>query len=270
MNATKLASMINKRTENRPVRLGLVLGSGLSGFSDAIKDAVSIPYSDLPGFPLGNVSGHKKYLIIGNIEGVEVAVLGGRFHYYERGEADAMRLPLQVLQELGAETVLLTNSAGSIREDIPPGSQMIITDHINLSGANPLIGEEGDGRFTDMVDAYDPELSELVRIGAQKQGIQIESGVYAWFSGPSFETPAEVNMAKILGADAVGMSTVPEVILARFLGLKCVGISNVTNMAAGLSASAITHKQTKEVAQSSAKKFESILRGFLSEYSKTG
>lgn len=269
MSATKLTAYILQKTVNKPVEMGLVLGSGLSGFVDAVENAVIIPYSELTGFPGAGVSGHNPNLVIGDVEGVRVAVFGGRAHYYEHGQADIMRLPLETLKALGAKTVLLTNSAGSLRADIPPGAQMLITDHINLSGTNPLVGEQGDARFVDMNDAYDPTLCEMVRAGAQNIGVPIKSGVYAWFSGPSFETPAEVKMAGVLGADTVGMSTVPEVILARFLGLKCVGISNITNMGAGLSQTAITHEQTKAVAGAAADGFEKLLRAFLQAYSKS-
>jgi purine-nucleoside phosphorylase len=263
MNAQQLAKMINERTGNKPVRIGLILGSGLSGFVDAVQDATHIPYSELEGFPHAGVSGHNPNLVIGTVEGVPVAVLGGRAHYYEHGQADAMRVPLETLKALGANMVLLTNSAGSLRDEMGPGSLMLITDHLNLSGTNPLIGEVGDDRFVDMADAYNPGLSEAVIKGAAEVGVPLHKGVYAWFSGPSFETAAEVRMAGIVGADAVGMSTVPEVILARFLGLEAVGISNITNMGAGLSETAITHKQTKEVAGAGAKNFEAVLTAFL-------
>ncbi|HHL43603.1 MAG TPA: purine-nucleoside phosphorylase [Hellea balneolensis] len=268
MSAEHLAAHIRKKIGDRPIDMGLVLGSGLSGFVEAVEDAVIIPYAQLPGFPGAGVSGHNPNLVIGRVEGVSVAVFGGRAHYYEHGEADIMRLPMETLKALGAHAVLLTNSAGSLRDDIPPGAQMLITDHLNLSGTNPLIGEQGDARFVDMGEAYDLQLCQMVRMGAEAIGAPIKQGVYAWFSGPSFETPAEVKMAGVLGADAVGMSTVPEVILARFLGLKCVGISNITNMGAGLSQTAITHEQTKAVAGAAAQGFEALLRAFLREYAK--
>lgn len=263
MSAKDLSQLINQRTGGKPVKIGLVLGSGLSGFVDAVEDAVHIPYTDLPGFPHAGVSGHNPSLVIGSVENIPVAVFGGRFHYYEDGVADAMRLPLETLKALGAESVLLTNSAGSLRPEMGPGTLMLITDHLNVAGTNPLIGEPGDDRFVDMVDAYDPDLGAAVQAGAKAVDIPMHEGVYAWFSGPSFETPAEVRMAGILGADAVGMSTVPEVILARFLGLKAVGISNITNMGAGMSETSITHKQTKEVAGAGAQNFEAVLKSFL-------
>ena len=266
MNAEALAKLINERTGDKPVDMGMILGSGLSGLVDLIEDAVAVPYGDLPGFPHAGVSGHNPNLVIGTIEGVNVAVFGGRSHYYEHGKADAMRVPLETLKALGASAVCVTNSSGSLREDIPPGWQMLITDHINLSGTSPLIGEPGDARFVDMVDAYDPELIAAARRGAEDIGVPLPEGVYTWLSGPAFETPAEIRMLKTMGTDTVGMSTVPEVILARFLGMKAVGFSNVTNMAAGMSATAITHKQTKEWAAKSADQFQALIKAFLRQY----
>ena len=269
MSADKLAEKIKSRSGGKPVTMGLILGSGLSGLVDIIEDAVSIPYQELDGFPHAGVSGHRAELVLGKIEGVDVAVLGGRAHYYENGQADIMRLPLEVLKALGAKALCVTNSAGSLRDDIPPGEQMLISDHINLSGTNPLIGEQGDKRFVDMVDAYDFELRLAAEQGAKSLGLDIKSGVYAWLSGPVFETPAEINYLKTIGVDAVGMSTVPEVILARFLGLKCVGFSNITNMAAGMSQTALTHEQTKQWANKSAEQFQSLIKAFLRQIAGT-
>jgi len=267
MKAQILAKRINERTGGHKVRMGLILGSGLSGLVNAVQNPVSIPFADLDGFPQVGVSGHNPNLVIGSIEGIDVAVFGGRAHYYEHGQADIMRLPLETIKELGATSVFVANSAGSLRSDIAPGDLMLITDHINLSGANPLIGEPDERRFVDMVDAYDPVLREAILNGAKARNIKISQGVYAWFSGPNFETPAEVRMAAILGADAVGMSTVPEVILARFLGLKAVGVSNITNMGAGMSEGGLSHEQTKQVAGQGAEKFESLLCSFLRQFS---
>lgn len=265
MSAHELAAMIKARTGDKQVAIGLILGSGLSGLVDVVEEAVSVPYEDLPGFPHAGVSGHRAELVLGRIEGVNVAVFGGRAHYYENGVADVMRLPLETLKALGAKALCVTNSAGSLREDLPPGSQMLITDHINLSGTNPLIGEPGDGRFVDMVDAYDPDLRAAAKRGAAAIGVELGEGVYTWLSGPVFETPAEIRMLKTLGTDAVGMSTVPEVILGRFLGLRCVGFSNITNMAAGMSKTALTHAQTKEWAAKSAARFQSLIKAFLKQ-----
>ena len=245
-----------------PVRLGLVLGSGLGHLAQAVE-GVAIPYADLPGFPHAGVSGHTPELVIGDLEGVRVAVFGGRAHYYESGRADAMRVPLEVLQALGAEALILTNAAGSMRGDIGPGDLMLLSDHINFSGLNPLIGEPTDARFVPMTEAHDPALRAGLRAAAEAEDVALPEGVYAWYSGPSFETPAEIRAIRTLGADAVGMSTVPEVILARFLGLRVAAISTVTNMAAGLSDEAISHAHTKAMAPLGAAKLERVLRRFL-------
>lgn len=262
-----LADIINHRTGGRNIDIGLVMGSGLSGLVDAVEDPVTIPYEDLQGFPHVGVSGHAPNLVIGTIEGTDVAVFGGRVHYYEDGRADAMRVPLETLKALGAHTVFLANSAGSLKPDIAPGNLMLITDHINFSGTHPLIGEHDEARFVDLVGAYDQTLRDTAKKAADKADIDLKEGVYIWFSGPGFETPAEVRMAALLGADAVGMSTVPEVIIARYLGLKVVALSNITNMGAGLSPEGLSHEQTKAMAAKSAAQFEAMLRAFLKELS---
>lgn len=260
-NAEALAA-IRARAGAEPVRLGLILGSGLGHLAHAVE-GVAIPYADLPGFPHVSVSGHNPHLHIGTLEGVRVAVFGAREHYYERGNPAAMRAALEVLADLGAESLLLTNAAGSMRPDIPPGDLMLLSDHINYSGLNPLIGEATDARFVPMTDAHDPALRTALLASAKAEGIALQQGVYAWYSGPSFETPAEIRMLRTLGADAVGMSTVPEVILARFLGLKVAAISTITNMAAGMSDENISHEHTKAMAPLGAAKLERILRHFL-------
>ena len=260
--AENLAKFVRSRAGGAPVRIGLILGSGLGHLAEAV-DGVGIDYAELPGFPHAGVSGHNPKLVIGDLEGVRVAVFGGRAHYYESGRGDAMRLPLEVLKALGAEALILTNAAGSMRSDIPPGDLMLLSDHINFSGLNPLIGEPTDARFVPMKDAYDPAMRVALAAAAEAQDIALPEGVYAWYSGPSFETPAEIRAIHMLGADAVGMSTVPEVILARFLGLRVAAISAITNMAAGLSDEAISHEHTKAMAPLGAAKLEKILRRFL-------
>ena len=259
MSATDL---IRAKAGTEPVKLGLVLGSGLGALADAV-DGISIPYAELEGFPSGGVSGHAKALKIGMLEETRVALFAGRAHYYEQGDAAAMRTPIQVLKELGAETLLLTNAAGSMQPDVSPGELMLLSDHINYSGLNPLIGEPTDARFVNMTDAYDPGVRAGLKRAASAAGIPLADGVYAWYSGPSFETPAEIQALKILGADAVGMSTVPEVILARFFGLKVGAISSITNMAAGLSTEHISHDHTKAMAPLGAAKLEMVIRAFL-------
>ncbi len=192
-----------------------------------------------------------------------MAIFGGRAHYYESGRADAMRLPLAVLKALGADRLILTNAAGSLRPDIAPGDLMLLSDHINFSGLNPLIGEPTDARFVPMTDAHDVDMRAALKAVAAAEGIALPEGVYAWYSGPSFETPAEIRAIRTLGADAVGMSTVPEVILARFFGLKVAAISAITNMAVGLSDEAISHEHTKATAPLGAAKLEKVLRRYL-------
>jgi purine-nucleoside phosphorylase len=261
-NAKQLAAQIKQIAGDAPVSIGLILGSGLGHIADSV-DGVAIPYSDLPGFPHAGVSGHNPNLVIGHLVGVRVAVFGGRAHYYENGQADAMRLPLEVLRELGADTMIATNAAGSMQADMPTGSIMCLSDHINFSGLNPLIGEPTDARFVPMKDAYDPMIRAALRAAATQAQVEMAEGVYAWYSGPSFETPAEIKAIAMLGADAVGMSTVPEVILARFLGLKAAAISTITNMAAGMSDESISHEHTKAMAPIGAAKLEKVLRGYL-------
>lgn len=263
-NAEDLAALIREKAGSAAPVYGLVLGSGLGHLAEAV-DGVAIDYTDLPGFPHAGVSGHNPKLVIGDLEGVRVAVFGGRAHYYESGRGDAMRLPLEVLKALGGERLILTNAAGSMHPEINPGDLMMLNDHINFSGLNPLIGEKTDARFVPMTEPYDPDMCEALRVAAKAEDIPLPEGVYAWYSGPSFETKAEIRAIRTLGADAVGMSTVPEVILARFLGLKVAAISTVTNKAAGLSDENISHEHTKAMAPLGAAKLERILRRMLRE-----
>jgi len=258
-NASALAARVHAVAGTEPVKVGLILGSGLGHLAQAVQ-GVAIDYADLPGFPHAGVSGHNPQLVIGELEGQRVAVFGGRAHYYETGNPSAMRLPLELLKALGADTLLLTNAAGSLVPTTPPGALMLLSDHINFSGLNPLIGEPTDARFVPMTEAHDPALRAALRAAAAAEGIDLPEGVYAWYSGPSFETPAEIRAIRILGADAVGMSTVPEVILARFLGLRVAAVSVITNMAAGMSDEAISHEHTKAMAPIGAAKLERVLR----------
>jgi len=259
-----LAALIRDRAGHDAPEYGLILGSGLGHLSGAV-DGVAIPYDDLPGFPHAGVSGHVPQLVIGQLEGRRVAVFGGRSHYYEQGRADAMRLPLETLAALGTDRLILTNAAGSLRADIPTGGLMLLDDHIAFAGTNPLIGEPTDARFVPMTEAHDPVMRAALLAAAAAEGVALPQGVYCWFSGPSFETPAEIRAARTLGADAVGMSTVPEIILARFLGLRAAAISVITNMGAGLSDEAISHDHTKAMAPMGAAKLERVLRRFLQD-----
>jgi purine-nucleoside phosphorylase len=257
-----LLRIVQERAGGEPVRAGLILGSGLGHLAGEVQ-GVSIDYADLPGFPHAGVSGHAPRLVVGAFEGLRVAVLGGRAHYYESGDASAMRGPIELLARLGADRLLLTNAAGSLRPEIPAGELMLISDHINYSGLNPLIGEPTEARFVSMVDAYDPAMRTALIDAAAAEGVALPEGVYAWYSGPSFETPAEIRALKVLGADAVGMSTAPEVVLARFLGLRVAAISTITNMAAGMSEEVLSHEHTKAMAPIGATKLESVLRRYL-------
>ncbi len=249
-----------RKLEGFAPRIAMVLGSGLGDFAKEVDDAISIPYTDLPGFPRGGVSGHAGAIVAGYVAGIPVLVLAGRVHYYEHGEAGAMRPVLETLSGFGITHLLLTNAAGSVREDMPPGSVMIIEDHINFSGSNPLFGEPTDKRFVGLTNAYDEGMRKALEAAAVKAGVDIKKGVYMWFSGPSFETPAEIRMARIIGADAVGMSTVPEVILARFLDMKVAACSVVTNYAAGMTGQELSHHETKEMAPLGGKRLAEIIK----------
>lgn len=254
-----------QRLEGRAPRLALVLGSGLGGLVDEISGAVRVPFAQLPGFPESGVSGHAGEIVAGNFAGKPVLVLAGRVHYYEHGDPAAMRPVLETLQGLGIEKLILTNSAGSLHNEMPPGSVMMIEDHINWSGTNPLIGEPSDRRFVGMTNAYDKAMAAAFEKGAKAEKLKLHKGVYMWFSGPSFETPAEIRMARTIGADAVGMSTVPEVILARFLGLDVAACSVMTNFAAGMTGAELSHQETKDMAPVGGKRLASILRHVIAE-----
>lgn len=257
---------IKKRAPGFQPKVAVVLGSGLGGFVDEVKKVAEIAYADLPGFPRTTVSGHAGRLVLGHVGSTPVAVLQGRAHYYERGRADEMKVPVNTMAALGCETLLQTNAAGSLRLDMPPGALMAITDHINFTGVNPLFDAGPERRFVDMIDAYDPKLTGQLLAAAKRSGIDCHAGVYIWFCGPSFETPAEIRAAKVLGADAVGMSTAPETILARHAGLKVVGLSVMTNYAAGVVPGGIGHDQTIAVANQASGDVRRLLRAFLEGY----
>ncbi len=258
------AEFLRDRLGGLSPRYGIVLGSGLGTLVEAVGGAIRISYADIPDFPVSSVSGHAGELVAGLLGDVPVVMLSGRVHYYESGDANAMRVPLQTLKDLGVENLVLTNSAGSLRDDLPPGSVMRISDHINFSGFNPLIGVESDDRFVGMTSAYDAELAVRMQGAAERLGIPLQAGVYMWFSGPSFETPAEIRMARVLGADAVGMSTVPEVILARFMGLKVAAASVITNFGAGMTGGELSHHETKDMAPVGGKRLAAILKEMIS------
>ena len=252
-------NVVRRAAPNIQPRIAVVLGSGWNGLTNHLSHAVQIPYTDLPGFPQPTVDGHSAALWLGHIGNQPVAVMSGRKHGYESGALDGMSLPLQVLHDLGCHTLVQTNAAGSLRPDMPPQSLMLITDHLNLPQRSPLVGASGSGRFVNMVNAYDPRLNRLAAQAALAQGATLFEGIYAWFLGPQFETPAEIRMARMLGADAVGMSTVPETILARYLGLRVLALSFITNFGAGMSTENLSHAHTLSQAQEGSTKASSLL-----------
>ncbi len=256
---TRAVDVLVERLRGLEPKIALVLGSGLGTLADKVEDAVRIPYGDLPGFPGGGVTGHAKEVVAGRFGGVPVMMLSGRAHYYEQGNAAAMRPAIEALAGIGVTHLVLTNAAGSVDEAMGPGSVMMITDHINFSGSNPLFGEPSDARFVGLTEAYDRGMRDAMRAAASSVGETLHEGVYMWFSGPSFETPAEIRMARMVGANAVGMSTVPEVILARFHGLKVAAASGITNYATGMTGGELSHQETKDMAPLGGRRLASIL-----------
>ncbi len=257
----KTVDVLVERLGGLAPQVAMVLGSGLGTLVDQVEDPIRVAYADLPEFIESGVTGHAGELVAGQLAGKPVIMLSGRAHYYEKGNAAAMRPALETLAGIGVTTLILTNSAGSLREDMPPGSVMLIEDHINFSGSNPLIGEPSDKRFVGLTEAYDGDLRAQFLKAAEAADIELHSGVYMWFSGPTFETPAEIRMARTFGADAVGMSTVPEAILGRFLGLRVGACSVITNLAAGMTGGELSHDETKDMAPIGGARLAKILRG---------
>lgn len=263
----KSINYIKEKIKNEP-EIGIVLGSGLGDFADTIEDKIEIPYKEIPGFPVSTVKGHDGKLIFGKIASKNICVMKGRIHYYEGYDIKEVVYPIEVLAALGIKTIILTNAAGGVNTDFEPADLMIISDHINLMGKNPLIGpndEKIGPRFPDMTDLYSKELVEVAENSAKKLDINIKKGVYMYFTGPSYETAAEVRMARNLGADAVGMSTVPEAIVARHRGLKILGISTITNMSTGILDTPLDHTEVVEVGKEVAGKFKELLREIIEE-----
>ncbi|MGI9490092.1 MAG: purine-nucleoside phosphorylase [Geminicoccaceae bacterium] len=258
-------NIIRQHKVNAAPRLGLILGSGLGGFVDSVEDATSIDYADLPGFPRPSVEGHSGRLVLGTVSGLPIACLQGRVHLYEGKPASATNIMIRTLRTLGCETLIVTNAAGSLRAGVGPGSLVLIEDHINMLGQNPLMGANVAQRFIDMSEAYSVRCREMVHAVAVREDIPIETGVYLATPGPSFETPAEIRAFKALGADLVGMSTVPEVIAARHAGLEVIGFSIVTNLAAGMSGNALSHDETLSEAGAAGTKLERLLRALFKE-----
>ena len=259
-------AVIHQAAKGFVPQVGLVLGSGLGPFADQVDALVSISFDDLPGFPQAGVGGHAGRLVLGHVGGTRVAVLQGRAHYYEHGQADVMEVAIQTFKAMGCEALVLTNAAGSMVEEAGPGSVMLLTDHINMTGVSPLFGVQGNTRFVDMTQAYHHGMNDAMRSAARANQVTLHEGVYAWMCGPHFETPAEIRALKILGAQAVGMSTVPEVILARHQGLPLCALSIVTNYAAGMSPTPLSHEQTIAYAALATDAVESLLNAFLQGY----
>jgi purine-nucleoside phosphorylase len=243
------------------IDLAIVLGAGLGIVADGLDDAISIPYADLPGFPQG-LSEPDGYLIVAPLEGMSIAYMRGRAEFHEVGDAAAMAIPLETLAMLGAQNFIFTAGVGSVRADMHPSNLVLVTDHISLGGINPLIGMSADGGFVGLTDAYDPKMFRRLKRATLHCGVQTHEGVVMWFSGPSFETPAEIRMARLLGADVVCMSMVPEVILARRLGMNVAAVGAVTYYGAGFSGGAPSHSQTLKQAQAGAIGLRRLLRAF--------
>ena len=246
--------------------IGLILGSGLGSLGERIEDSIIIDYKDIPNFPISTVEGHKGQLIVGVLGGKNIVAMQGRFHYYEGYSLNEVVFPVRVMIGLGIKNLIVTNAAGGVDEKFSPGDLMIIKDHINFTGQNPLIGKnykELGPRFVDMTQSYDKNLIDLtVKVG-EKLNISLQEGVYMWLTGPTYETPAEIRLARILGASAVGMSTVPEVIIASHQGIKVLGISCITNMAAGILDKPLNHEEVIETSLKVKEKFEKLVIGVL-------
>lgn len=256
------ANFIQSKFEVKPT-IGLILGSGLGVLADEIKNPVKIKYNEIPNFPVSTVEGHEGCLVLGELEGKMVVAMQGRFHYYEGYTQQEITFPVRVMKALGVNTIVVTNAAGGSNINFKPGDLMVIKDHINLSGNNPLIGKNDQRlgpRFPDMSSAYTPKYIAMVKEWAKKLNIELQEGVYAFFSGPTYETPAEVKMARILGADAVGMSTAPEVIVASHSGMEVIGISCITNMAAGILDQPLDHEEVIETTRKVKAEFLSLVK----------
>lgn len=249
----------------RPM-VALILGSGLGGLAESVENAVTVPYADIPGFARTTVEGHAGRLVAGTLGGMDVVVFQGRYHAYEGHDPADLATPVRTAAALGVETLIVTCAAGGVTRRMAPGTLMLLADHINLMGRNPLVGpaRSGEPRFPDMTDAYDPALRQRAHAAAADSGLQLAEGVYAAMLGPSFETPAEIRMLERLGADAVGMSTVPEVIAARATGLRVLGIALITNPAAGVVEGPLDHEEVIQAGAAAAAEFRALIRGILS------
>ncbi|MDR1944241.1 MAG: purine-nucleoside phosphorylase [Synergistaceae bacterium] len=272
LNSEKTAetlSAINRRTTLRP-KVGIVLGSGLGGVADAIENAVAIPYEEIPYWPRTTAVGHAGRLVIGTLENTPVIAMQGRVHYYEGYSMDEITFPIRIIGEMGAGSLLATNAAGGVNLSFTPGDLAVICDHINYMGTNPLIGANNNKwgpRFPDMTYAYDPDYIEKLLCVANEESVTLHKGIYIAFSGPSYETPAEIRMSRILGADVVGMSTVPEVIAANHMGMRVAAISCVSNYAAGVTTQKLNHQEVLDAMNRSGESMTRMIRGFLRKIS---
>ena len=260
--ATRAANFICEQFKDE-LQTGLVLGSGLGAFANEIEESVKIPYEEIPHFARSTVEGHAGQLVLGKVEGVNVIAMQGRFHYYEGYSLEEVTFPHRVMGLLGIKSMVLTNASGGVNVDFEPGMLMLICDHLNLMGVNPLLGNNDSrfgARFPDMTHVYDRDYQDIIMHEAQAMGINMRRGVYAALTGPSYETPAEIRLFRILGADAVGMSTVPEAIVARHMGIKVLGISCITNMAAGVIDAPINHEEVMETGERVKETFKELLR----------
>jgi purine-nucleoside phosphorylase len=263
--AREAADAVRERLGVTSPAAAIVLGSGLGGLADRLEGARRVPFTEVPGFPASTVAGHAGALLAGRLGGREVLLLAGRFHMYEGHPAALAGFPVRVVHALGARTLFVSNAAGGVRRTFQCGDLMLIRDHVNFLWRSPLAGplQPGDVRFPDMSDPYDPALLALLRAVAAEQGIPVQEGVYLALLGPSYETPAEVRMIERLGADAVGMSTVPEVLVARALGMRVAGISCITNLACGISAVPLDHAEVLEVTTHVAERFQRLVEGWV-------
>lgn len=268
MDITKVKESVEfiKSKINFTPEIGIILGSGLGDMADKVEDRVVIKYSEVPNMPESTVQGHAGQFVCGTLEGKKVIMMQGRFHYYEGHKMQVLALPIHIMKYLGVESLIVTNASGGVNTSFNAGDLMIITDHINFTGTNPLIGtndEEIGPRFPDMSSAYNKEYVSLAKEVGKSLDIDLKEGVYIMFTGPCYETPAEIRMARVLGADAVGMSTVPEVIVANHCGLKVLGISCITNMAAGILDQPLSHHEVMETSAMVKVKFEGLVRGII-------
>ena len=259
MNTT--IDFINKSTNNFQPQVGIILGSGLGDFAQEFEN-ISVPYSSIPGFEQSTVQGHKSQLVFAEVAGKKVVMMQGRFHFYEGHPMEKVVYPIKVMKKLGVNTLIVTNAAGAINTDFRPADLMIITDHLNFMGTNPLIGANDESlgdRFPDMSEVYKKYLVEIAEKSAQELQIEVRKGVYAANTGPSYETPTEVKMLRMLGADAIGMSTVPEAIVANYCGMDVLGISCISNAASGVGEAALSHEEVIETTNTAKSKFKSLL-----------